>query len=492
MKTFSLRASALWAFFACLACIAAAQPSAKPIPSSSEAAVAQRFLKLRSNPLLLHAFLWQMPKGGDLHNHLSGAAYAEHFIQLAADSGLCIDRSTMTAESCKAPENNACDASREHESAWCALSDPVLYRSLIDAWSMRNYARGPQSGHDHFFDTFGKFDAASNDAGALMAEVADRAARQNEQYLELMVIPGLDGAFALGSKLGWNMGSEAPEQYFERARAQLNQNGLGEIVAAGRKWLDAQEATMRRQLGCNSSQPQPGCTMTIRYVAEVLRGFPREVVFAQIAASFEIAKQDARVVSVNPVMPEDGYTSMTDYDLHMRMFAYFHRLYPEVRLTMHAGELAPGLVPPAGLRNHIREAIAAGAERIGHGVDVMYEDRPFELLHEMAQKHVAVEICLTSNDGILSVTGDRHPFPIYLRYGVPVVIATDDEGVSRSDMTREYERAVETYGIAYPELKSIVRNSITYSFLPPAEKTAQLKDLEARFAVFEREMLKQP
>jgi adenosine deaminase len=126
-----------------------------------------------------------------------------------------------------------------------------------------------------------------------------------------------------------------------------------------------------------------------------------------------------------------------------------------------------GLVPPEGLRFHIRESIErGGAERIGHGVAVMSEDDPIGLLQEMARRNVLVEICLTSNDVILGVSGDRHPLPVYMKYGVPVALATDDEGVSRGDMTQEYLRAVETYGLSYGDLKRMARASLEHSFIP--------------------------
>src|SRR5579863_10263616 len=57
--------------------------------------VTQRFESVRKDPLLLRGFLLSMPKGGDLHNHLSGAAYAENFIQWAADLNLCVDTQTF-------------------------------------------------------------------------------------------------------------------------------------------------------------------------------------------------------------------------------------------------------------------------------------------------------------------------------------------------------------------------------------------------------------
>ena len=77
------------------------------------------------------------------------------------------------------------------------------------------------------------------------------------------------------------------------------------------------------------------------------------------------------------------------------------------------------------------------ADRIGHGVDVMYEDRPYDLLKHMADKGVLVETNLTSNKVILGVEGKAHPFATYRKLGVPVALSTDDEGVSRIDLTHE-------------------------------------------------------
>jgi adenosine deaminase len=119
------------------------------------------------------------------------------------------------------------------------------------------------------------------------------------------------------------------------------------------------------------------------------------------------------------------------------------------------------------LRFHIRAAVEEGdAERIGHGVDVMYEDHPYDLLKELAAKHVMVEINLTSNDVILNVKGADHPFPLYRLYHVPVALSTDDEGVSRINLTHEYVRAAMTYPLAYADFKQMVRTSLEHSFLP--------------------------
>jgi len=83
----------------------------------------------------------------------------------------------------------------------------------------------------------------------------------------------------------------------------------------------------------------------------------------------------------------------------------------------------------------------------------------------MAARGVAVEICLTSNDVILGVKGANHPLRLYLQNHVPVVLATDDPGVSRGDLTTEFQRAAQEHGLGYADLKRLARNSIEYSFL---------------------------
>jgi adenosine deaminase len=209
-------------------------------------------------------------------------------------------------------------------------------------------------------------------------------------------------------------------------------------------------------------------------------------VFAQALYAFELAAADPRIAGVNLVMPEDWFVPMRDYELHMRMFAFLRRQYPEVHVALHAGELSLGLVPPEKLGLHVRQAVEiAGVQRIGHATDVMYDADAAGLLRDMARRRIAVEISLSSSDLILGVRGVRHPLRQFLRAGVPVVIATDDEGIARSDLTSEYQRAVEEHGVDYLEIKRMSRNSLEHSFLPAGEKARILERLEAAFAAFE-------
>jgi adenosine deaminase len=240
-------------------------------------------------------------------------------------------------------------------------------------------------------------------------------------------------------------------------------------VEAGRRDLDTTEARVNAVLQCQGGQPQPGCLVTRRYLQQSMRTWPLAEVYAQLVYAFELSRADRRVVGLNLVGPEDHPTALYDYTQHMEMLGFLAANFPEVNIALHAGELTLGLVPPGDLRFHIHQAVhLARAKRIGHGVDISYEDDALQLMSEMRRRGVLVEICLTSNDIILGVQGAAHPFPDYLQAGVPVTLATDDEGISRIDLSHEYWRAATTYGLRYEDLKTLARNSLTYSFLAGA------------------------
>jgi adenosine deaminase len=444
---------------------AAAQSHEQPGDGAGERRAARALESVRRNPLELYEFLRQMPKGADLHSHLAGAVYAESWIRDGADDNLCVDLATLAFFKTQAmtrsiPPQPVCGEG--HVAASHAFEDQHLYDSLIDAFSMRAFVPSAGvSGHDHFFNSFAKFFVVDpRHTGAWLDEVSARAAAQNEQYLELMDTPPFAHTIQIANEIGW-------QDDLAKFREALLEHGLRDDVAVARSHWDQAEALRNGRQHCGQTGAAAGCNVEIRFLYQVLRGFPKQRVFAQALLGFEVASVDPRVPGINFVMPEDGYISMSDYALQMQMIDFLHRLYPKVRITLHAGEIAPGLVTYEGLCCHIRLAIDDGhAERIGHGVDLMYENRPYDLLKEMAAKHLMVEINLTSNDVILGVVGDSHPFPLYRKFGVPVTLSTDDEGVSRIDLTHEYVRAVQTYDLHYADLKKLVRTGLEHSFLP--------------------------
>ena len=321
-----------------------------------------------------------------------------------------------------------------------------------------------QSGHDHFFDAFVKFGPATyNQTGRMIADAAARAARGHVLYLELMLTPDGVVSSQIGQKVDWDGNAES-------TLAKLNAAGIANGATTGISNLQAAEAEKNQILNCGTPQADPGCAVTIRYIAQVSRGSSLGSVFAQMVTGFTLANdRSSKVVGLNLVQGEDGLASMQNFSIHMQMLNSLRRLYPQAHLTLHAGELAPGLVPPNGLTFHVRQSVmTAGAERIGHGVDIMHEDEPYELLEEMARRKVLVEICLSSNDLILGISGAEHPLALYLKHGVPVALATDDEGVSRSEISREFLKAAQDQGLGYLQLKMMARNSLQYAFISGA------------------------
>jgi adenosine deaminase len=421
--------------------------------TDAEHNTATYFQHIQNNPEQLLIFLQNMPKGADLHYHQgSGASLAEHLIQYGQGEHFCIN-----------PKNNTV-----FQDAHCAaknsldnvVSNPPLYNYLIDAWSMRDFNPNNESGHDHFFGIFGKIGAlASAHEAETTVETIQRAAEQNESYLELIVIPDNNASGVFAKNIPWNSDLAS-------LRKTLLARGLEDIVLNIKKTMDRREAKEKNILACNTDHPDKGCNVIVRYLYTTLREQPPVQVFAQLLTGFEIASKDPRFVGINLVQEEDGYISMRDYHLHMTMIAFLHQLYPQVAISLHAGELNSNLVPADGLRFHIREAVEiAQAQRIGHGVDIALEKNADQLLKEMRQKHILVEINLTSNEDILNMSGANHPLPLYLNYHVPVALSTDDEGITRTTLTLEFQKAILRYHLSYEQVKELVRNSLFYSFL---------------------------
>jgi adenosine deaminase len=436
-----------------------------PVTAPASVDAVERHLdSIRDEPSRLAAFLREMPKGGDLHTHLSGATSTETLLRFAVEDGLCVETATHIAVEppCRPGQRPARDT----------VDDADFHDAVIAAWSMKGFQPGEESGHDHFFATFGKFSLAGDGhAGEMLAEVASRAAAQWEYYLEPLMTLGFGAVAALAERVGF-------DSDFATMRDEMLADGAMERIVAGvSSDLDAVFRQFRASLRCGSTEGDPACRLPIRIDHQVLRANPPEVVFAQILLGFELMERDRRYVGVNLVQPEDDAVARRDYHLHMEMIGFLRDLYGRDRVTLHAGELTAEVASPEDLRSHIRDAVVtAGAERIGHGVDIAGEDGADEVLATMAQRHVLVEIAFTSNEQILGVTGPDHPFDRYRRAGVPVGLVTDDEGVSRSDLTAQYERAASAYDVSYRELRTMARASLQHGFLPGRDLWRGLDD----------------
>jgi hypothetical protein len=448
-----IRLSTIFILFG--AVFAANISTARAAVETDEVRTAQYFEKIRHDPTELQIFLRRMPKGGDLHNHLSGAIYVESMIDWAVQDGLCVRLTPLSfAKPPCIPDQGSVPAADFTKSS-------SNTRKLIDALSMRDFVATPDhSGHDQFFDSFDRFNAAlKHHTADMIVDAVNQAAHDRLIYVEFMDSPGMDDARAIGRDI--ELGDDI-NAFLDQALPALN-----DLVGKTKARMKALDQEVQQKLKCHTPDSAPGCSVTIRFLAQVIRIFPPREVFAQAAFGYLLAHTDDHFVGVNFVAPEDDPVAVRDYDPHMRVLGALGKRFPDVKLSLHAGEVWPGLVAPDALRHHIHDAITiAGAQRIGHGVDIGFEEDAAQTLVDMAARKILVEINLTSNDGILGVRGSAHPLMTYYKSHVPLALSTDDEGVSRIDLTHEFHRAALTYPLSYGDLKTLVRNSLEYAFMP--------------------------
>ncbi len=393
-------------------------------------------------------FLKQFPKGGDLHFHLDGSVSPEALLKLNPSS--CINQQTLFVEKSKQCPYLTAKELPDH---------PSDYESVVEAWSMKNFLGHTESAHDHIFNAFPKFHFlfVPKQAEALSL-LRLEASEQNITYLEPMISPDNDQAIEFAKLI-------EHEQSLEKAIDTLLANKA--FIQHNRQSVKNASLLLERSNHLLSCPKGRGCDVKIGFQYYILRELPLPQVIAEATAAFQTASESTLILGINLVMPEDGIIALRDYQKHMALIGALHKRFPKVNIALHAGELEPNAVSPEEITFHIRDAIMQGkANRIGHGTSIAYENKAEKTLAYMRRHNIPVEINLSSNEAILNVAGRMHPISLYLSKKVPVVISTDDEGILRTTLTREYFLASERYQLSYQTLKNLSRNSLTYSFLP--------------------------
>lgn len=428
-----------------------------------------KFKEIKNNTPELIMFLKAMPKGADLHNHSLGGTFSEFIYEDAIQKNSYYDLRKnifLNDEEYEISDKNQKIISIED-------FKKNYTDNMFNNFSMRGWNKN-SDGAKHFFNTFLSTLSSKRNENDMLVEIIKRNKMQNVKYLEVIseaVPEEIKNIFTLAIKNLGNFNINNMKEYCKT----LDNLDTEENYFKVKKFLDEREDYFNKNGAENFS---------IKYIPFLCRvSATLDIFFAEAYCFMLYCIKDKRIAGINIVEPEDAILSRENFENHLEIIRFIYKYLSEkyisshkkINLTLHAGELNLLRSPLEDMNDRICSTIFLTrnkneqkfpyAKRIGHGVSIPWEESTKELLNFMSINKIAVEICLSSNEIILGVNGKEHPFSLYKKYNVPMIICTDDEAVSRSNLTNEYFKAVKYFDLTYDELKNLSRNGLEFSFL---------------------------
>ncbi|CAC5403947.1 CECR1 [Mytilus coruscus] len=138
---------------------------------------------------------------------------------------------------------------------------------------------------------------------------------------------------------------------------------------------------------------------------------------------------------------------------------------------------------PVPTMGNVYDAILLGAKRVGHGIG--YVKHPY-LMEVLKKKNIAIEVNPTSNKMLGYVADQRHhPAITYLRYGIPIVLGSDDPATFGYDeFTVDWYEAFMSWGLNLADLRHLAFNSLRYSSLSSSEKNVAYQKWKVSYDSF--------
>ncbi len=420
-------------------------------------------VKAKATPEQLYSFLYALPKGGDLHNHLEGAARSEWLWEsaLAQQQRGYAYYTKVKNQNC-APYGSDQFAYRPYSLLFlhvtqgdyeklgtCEKSEYKLLTDLNEtertAWLNSVRLDAPHEGRGEFFE------AHFQRLGVLF----DNPWLTTDMLYRNMQALGAEGVVYLETMIGIDGYSKPDGSPFTEAEVG---------------------AIFRERLASREAKPTGVEVRLQNYLVRFLPGAEERLKYLYAS----VDRNRDLYVGINMVGREDN-----DKGHPLRFLPTLRELrhrYPEINLAIHAGEVDE---PNA----HVRDTLLLGAERIGHGVNLISDP---DTMLRMRHGPYLVEINLISNLLLEYVSQySQHPFPEYLRTGIPVALSTDDRGMWDSNLTDEYFVAVREFNLSWDEIVSLGRNSLQHAFVEASIKQRLLSDYDKRVSSFAQQFQKQ-
>jgi adenosine deaminase CECR1 len=419
-------------------------------------------VKATATPAQLYRFLYAMPKGGDLHNHLTGAVRSEWFwdAAMAEEKRGYIYYTRVRIENCAPYGHNEfgpgkallmfkdIQASAFEKLDACGKSEFKRLQDLDarekQAWLDSMRLDQPYEGRNEFFEAIWE---RINDLLENPYLICDILLRNMQAF-------GQEGVVYLETQQGVQ----------GAVRSDGSPYSVDDVVAIYRRLLASPEAK--------------ATGVEVRFQNPLLRFTPDAEQRLRVLYAITDRYRDL-YVGVNMVGREDNDKG---YPLRfLPVLRELRRKYPDINLSIHAGEVDEP-------NYHVRDTLLLGAQRIGHGVNLITDP---ETMLRMRYGPYLVEINLISNL-LLEYVSDysQHPFPEYLRTGIPVALSTDDRGMWDSNMSDEFFVAVKEFNLSWEEIVKLGRNSLQYSFLDEPTKQRLVADYNRRIAAFAQQFQK--
>lgn len=414
--------------------------------------------KASASPEELYRFLYAMPKGGDLHIHMAGSVLSEWY----------------------------------YDEAIAQSANGYAYWTRTKLLGCRPYGGDEFSDTPYlmFFHTIqgSSYDALSDCEKAEYTRLADLSATEKTAWLDSI---RLDKPY------------EGREEFFERHWDRLgdllhNPHLMANVLVRHmRAMADEGMIYTEPQLSVFGHIDPTGAVIRPDDVANIYRARLAEADAQATGMEVKLQLTVLRFGAFAEQSARDSYAFVSqNRDLYAAVnmagredndkghpgrfrdvFNEMRVAHPGVKLSIHAGEVDE---PNA----HMSDTLLLGADRIGHGLNLVTDD---DTLLRFRHGPYMIEINLISNL-LLEYIDDYadHPFPQYLRMGIPVALSTDDRGMWDSNMTDEFFVAVTQFNLTWAEIKRLSRTSLRHAFVEPDKRTAMLNTYNERIAAFEQ------